>query len=90
MSERTLKAIIAGKVQGVCYRASAKKMAEQLGICGYAKNLTNGEVEVEATGQDLKLIKFTEYLEQGPEHAEVEKVAWDYIQTKSFNGFSIY
>jgi acylphosphatase len=54
MSERTLKAIVAGRVQGVFYRASVKQVAEQLGICGYAKNLANGEVEVEATGQDLK------------------------------------
>ena len=90
MSVKTLKAIVSGRVQGVYYRSSAKQVAEKLGISGYAKNLANGEVEVEATGQDLKLIKFTEYLEQGPEHAEVEKVAWDYIQTKSFNGFSIY
>ena len=89
MSERTLKAIVAGRVQGVFYRASVKQVAEQLGICGYAKNLANGEVEVEATGQDLKLIKFTEFLEQGPSQADVENVSWDYIQTKQFDGFEV-
>ncbi|MDE3272723.1 acylphosphatase [Pseudoalteromonas sp. G4] len=89
MSERTLKAIVAGRVQGVFYRASVKQVAEQLGISGYAKNLANGEVEVEATGQDLKLIKFTEFLEQGPSQADVEKVSWDYIQTKQFDGFEV-
>ena len=48
------------------------------------RNNGDGEVEVEATGQDLKLIKFTEFLEQGPSQADVEKVSWDYIQTKQF------
>ena len=56
MSIRTFKAIVSGRVQGVFYRATAKQVAEELGISGYAKNLANGEVEVEATGQDLKLI----------------------------------
>ena len=89
MSIRTFKAIVSGRVQGVFYRATAKQVAEELGISGYAKNLANGEVEVEATGQDLKLIKFTEFLEQGPNQAEVEKVSWDYIQTKQYNGFEV-
>lgn len=89
MSVRTLKAIVAGRVQGVFYRASAKHAAEELGISGYARNLANGEVEVEATGQDLKLIKFTEFLERGSNQAEVEKVSWDYIKTKQFDGFEV-
>jgi acylphosphatase len=89
MSVRTLKAIVAGRVQGVFYRASAKHAADGLGISGYARNLANGEVEVEATGQDLKLIKFTEFLEQGSNQAEVKKVSWDYIQTRQFDGFEV-
>lgn len=89
MSIRTIKAIVNGKVQGVWFRASTKKIAEQLELTGYAKNLANGDVEVEATGQELTLIKFTEYLEQGPELATVEKVSWDYIQHKPFESFDV-
>lgn len=88
MSVRTIKAIVSGKVQGVFYRASTQKAAKELGLTGYAKNLANGEVEVEATGQELVLIKLVEFLEQGPPQADVKTVAWDYIQTKEFEGFS--
>lgn len=89
MSIKTIKAIVNGKVQGVCFRASTKQFADSHELTGYAKNLANGDVEVEATGQELTLIKLTEFLEQGPVQAEVLKVSWDYIQEKPFDEFLI-
>ncbi|WP_096190300.1 acylphosphatase [Evansella halocellulosilytica] len=38
--------IVSGKVQGVGYRKSVKKQAQRLRLQGYAKNLSNGEVEI--------------------------------------------
>ena len=42
--------IVSGNVQGVFFRASAKKEANRLGVKGYAKNLQSGQVEVLAQG----------------------------------------
>ncbi|MCL1127292.1 acylphosphatase [Shewanella surugensis] len=89
MIVRTLKAIVTGRVQGVFFRAATKQAAITQGISGYAKNLATGEVEVEATGQESQLKAFIEYLKQGPAQAQVDDVVWDYIQAKSFEGFSI-
>ncbi len=35
MSHQRLTMLISGKVQGVCYRASAADMANSLGVTGY-------------------------------------------------------
>lgn len=90
MSVRTLKAIVTGRVQGVFYRASVKDVAAALSIHGYAKNLLSGDVEVQATGQEEDLMAMVEYLNQGPVAAKVDTVVWEYIETKSVEGFAIY
>ncbi len=47
---KTVQIIVSGKVQGVCYRASAQKIARQLQIDGWVKNLPDGRVEIRAQG----------------------------------------
>ncbi|WP_299494745.1 acylphosphatase [uncultured Shewanella sp.] len=89
MLVRTLKAIVWGRVQGVFYRASTKEAAIALRLNGYAKNLINGDVEVEVTGQEPQLMALIEYLKQGPVQAQVKSVTWEYIETVHFEGFRI-
>jgi len=44
------RCFVAGRVQGVFYRASARARAEALGVTGHARNLPDGRVEVLACG----------------------------------------
>jgi acylphosphatase len=44
------KYFVAGRVQGVYYRATAARHARELQIKGYARNLDDGRVEVLAYG----------------------------------------
>jgi acylphosphatase len=44
------KYLVAGRVQGVYYRATAARHARELQIKGYARNLADGRVEVLAYG----------------------------------------
>lgn len=74
IKQACLYAIIAGKVQGVWFRVSAKKEAERLGLTGWAKNLPDGTVEVMACGQVDKLTEYKHWLWQGPPKAEVVQV----------------
>ena len=48
--------IVVGRVQGICFRAIAKKHADALGLRGYAKNLVNGNVElcIQGTKKDAE------------------------------------
>jgi acylphosphatase len=66
--------LVTGIVQGVGYRYFAQTVAAQLGITGYAKNLSDGRVEIYAIGKPEALESFSKSLERGPKFAEVTKV----------------
>lgn len=66
--------IVSGVVQGVFYRASTKQQADALGIKGYAKNLPDGTVEVQAVGEEDAVNKLHQWLHTGPQDSDVENV----------------
>lgn len=71
--------LVSGKVQGVFFRASTARMADQLGLRGYARNLPDGRVEVLAVGSPAALAELGSWLAQGPPRAQVtELVAEDH------------
>ena len=78
-------------VQGVGYRYFAQRVAEQLGIGGYAKNLSDGRVEVYGIGPAEALESFRVSLARGPHSADVEGVdAKDWpIEKRYADSFSI-
>ncbi|MBP8925269.1 MAG: acylphosphatase [Pseudomonadales bacterium] len=64
--------LASGKVQGVGYRAFARRAAQELGIAGHARNLADGRVEILACGESVALDRFIERLQQGPKWSRVE------------------
>ncbi len=68
------KALVHGKVQGVYYRAFASRIAKSLSLKGYVKNVTNGNVELEAEGMKSVLEELLRRLKEGPAGAVVEKI----------------
>lgn len=65
---------VTGRVQGVFFRDSTRRKAQSLGLTGYAKNLSDGSVEVLACGASGALDKLGEWLREGPRMAVVESV----------------
>lgn len=66
--------VIRGRVQGVCYRASAQRAARDLALAGWVRNLADGSVEALAVGSDAALAAFERWLWQGPPRARVSAV----------------
>ncbi len=65
---------VSGKVQGVFYRASTREQALGLGLRGYARNLSDGRVEVLAAGDPAAIDALVRWLRQGPPMARVDNV----------------
>jgi acylphosphatase len=80
--------LISGRVQGVCYRASAERQAVALGLDGWIRNLADGRVETVARGETEQLAAFEAWLRQGSVMARVDTVQmrpWTApVQTGSF------
>jgi acylphosphatase len=87
---RQFRAIVSGRVQGVCYRAETVAVGHQLALRGYARNLPDGRVEVVATGPEASLERLIAFLHHGPSLARVERVdvKWD-DATPLENGFVV-
>lgn len=65
---------VSGRVQGVFYRASTRQKATELGCSGYARNLSDGRVEVLAVGEPQAVHALLEWLWHGPPAAHVKQV----------------
>ena len=80
---------VSGKVQGVFFRASAKDEADQLGVKGFVRNELNGDVYIEAEGEDDQLKLFLEWCRRGPRRASVENVDVEEAELKNFVSFEV-
>ena len=85
----TVHLLIEGEVQGVFYRASAKEIADKLGITGWIKNTWEGNVEAMITGYETSVQKFIDWCWQGPKKADVTNVTVTKKEEASFNNFSV-
>jgi len=74
-----VRCIITGRVQGVFYRSSTRKKATELNLHGYVRNLSDGSVEVVASGNDASLKEFENWLWRGPMHAKVTNVSCELV-----------
>jgi acylphosphatase len=86
---KTIRLTIKGKVQGVFYRATAKDIADELGIKGWVRNLPDRNVEITATATEDILQKYIDWCKLGPPKARVDDVIVEELSTAEFNGFRI-
>lgn len=80
---------ISGKVQGVFFRASAKEVADQLGIRGIVRNEPDGSVCVEAEGDEMALARFIAWCKKGPPRAHVVTFVMEDATPRGYVGFKI-
>jgi acylphosphatase len=81
---------ITGLVQGVFYRASARKTAERLGLRGFAGNELDGSVRAVVEGPRKRVEDFVDWCHQGPPAARVEAVHTELGPASGeFDGFRI-
>jgi acylphosphatase len=83
------KIIVSGKVHGVFYRASAKEKADELGIKGFVRNETNGNVYIEAEAEEDMLYKFIKWCNMGPVRAKVNRIEAIPGEVVGFSSFEI-
>ena len=67
--------VVAGRVQGVFFRDSARREARRLGVTGWVCNRADGKVEGHLEGDADAVAKLVEWCRSGPRHADVDDVA---------------
>jgi acylphosphatase len=72
--KRAARLIVQGSVQGVFFRQFVKDAADKLGVVGFVRNLTAGDVEILAEGEIEKLERLASIVKKGPEHSQIRGV----------------
>lgn len=89
MSKR-LEIFVSGRVQGVFYRATAKRIADTHGLTGYARNLADGRVEIVAEGEEAGLRALLDWCYRGSLLAHVDGLAFNWQDSRGeFTAFDI-
>jgi len=85
---RSARLSIAGRVQGVGYRAWAMQVATRLNLRGWVRNRTDGSVEALVIGEDDAVARMIEACREGPFGARVSDVASSDAEDDGSVGFT--
>lgn len=65
---------VSGRVQGVFYRDTCRRVAQRAGVAGWAENLDDGRVEIVLEGDPDAVEGVIAWCRKGTAHAEVSNV----------------
>jgi acylphosphatase len=80
------RCLVAGRVQGVFYRACTRQRAVELGVTGHARNLADGRVEVLACGEPAAVQALCEWLWSGSPASQVASVGIEEVGEAELDG----
>ncbi len=79
-----------GIVQGVGCRYFVRRLATQMGVKGYVKNIYDGSVEIRVEGEDDSVDLFVQAVREGPPAGRVDEIQInDEKPTGEFDSFVI-
>ena len=89
-NKKRVHIFISGRVQGVFFRASTVRKANELGIKGWVRNLYRGQVEIVAEGDKEVLESMISWCHKGPQMSIVSDVKVEIEPYEgSFSSFSV-
>ena len=81
--------LISGRVQGVFFRDTCRRVAEEHGVAGWVRNLPDGRVEAVFEGTEEDVAFLVEWARHGPRHAMVQQVAVQAEPPEGLAGFAV-
>jgi acylphosphatase len=80
---------IHGRVQGVFFRDTTRRMAESRGVAGWVRNNPDGSVEAAFEGPDDAVDAMVRFAREGPRGAVVERVEVAEEEPEGLTGFRV-
>jgi acylphosphatase len=78
-----------GRVQGVFFRDSTRRQAQQRGVAGWVTNCGDGTVEAWFEGDDDAVAALVDWARSGPRNADVSGVDVDEVAPEGLSGFDV-
>ena len=87
---KTVQVFYEGRVQGVGFRYTARRVAAGFDVAGYVRNLADGRVELVASGEDEEVNDFLAALRDSELAGPINQVAAaDIVKPPGLRGFEI-
>jgi acylphosphatase len=83
------RVLVSGRVQGVFFRDTTRRLAEQHGVAGWVRNLPDGRVEAVFEGPPEDVERLVEWSRHGPRHAAVDHIEVQPEQPEGLDTFRI-
>jgi acylphosphatase len=83
------RVIVHGRVQGVFFRDTTRRMAEARGVSGWVRNNPDGSVEAAFEGPEQAVDAMVRFAREGPRGAAVERVEVTEEEAQGVMGFRI-
>jgi acylphosphatase len=83
------RVVVHGYVQGVFFRDSVRRLAQQRGVSGWVANRPNGTVEAAFEGEPDAVERLLDFCRKGPRGAQVEAVDVTEEEAEGLDGFSV-
>jgi acylphosphatase len=71
---KRVRVTVAGRVQGVFFRATCARLARDAGLGGYVRNLPDGRLEAAFEGGEPAVDAMVDWCRRGPDLAFVEAI----------------
>jgi acylphosphatase len=89
MATARRRVVVHGRVQGVWFRESARRRAEELGVAGWVWNRPDGAVEAELEGPADAVDVLVAWFGHGPPGAYVDRVEVAELAATGERGFQV-
>jgi acylphosphatase len=83
------RVVVHGHVQGVFFRDSARRLAQQRCVAGWVSNRGDGAVEAVFEGDEDGVERLVAFMHRGPRGAQVESVEVMDEEPEGLTGFSV-
>jgi acylphosphatase len=83
------RVVVHGQVQGVFFRDSTRRLAQQHGVAGWVTNRWDGTVEAVFEGEEDAVERLVAFCREGPRGAQVESVEVAEEEPERLQGFQV-
>ncbi|MEW1747576.1 acylphosphatase [Streptomyces angustmyceticus] len=83
------RVVVSGDVQGVFFRDTCRRMADERKVAGWVRNLPGGEVEAVFEGEPERVKELVDWAHEGPPMATVNTVSVHEEEPQGLTGFEV-
>jgi acylphosphatase len=90
MKETRMRILIEGRLQGTNFRLQTQQKAQELGVVGFVRNLSDGRIEIEVQGIQDQVDKLLAWYQEEPLSSHIKTILYRYDEpVERYSDFAV-